>query len=112
MPFMAGFDVCLSAALSDSSPTILIEAMALGLIPMAADIPGVREWLDKDSGYSFSLEKPEELRRVIEQLIVDDDPHQAMKQRNLEEVRSRGIFENNMKRQVELMQSLVKEARS
>ncbi|MBU8932934.1 MAG: glycosyltransferase [candidate division Zixibacteria bacterium] len=112
VPFMAGFDVCLSAAISDSSPTILIEAMALGLIPVAAKIPGVREWLSPDSGYLFNLGKPEELRHVIKKLISDNDPHTTMKQRNLEEVCNRGIFEENMVRQVELMRSLVLETRS
>jgi len=111
VPFMAGFDVCLSAAISDSSPTILVEAMALGLIPVAADIPGVREWLNADSGYLFNLDDSSSLRSVIGNLAKGKDPHKVMRSRNLEKVRQHGIFEDNMSIHIELMRRLVAEVR-
>ncbi|MEA2031431.1 MAG: glycosyltransferase [candidate division Zixibacteria bacterium] len=112
VPFMASFDVCLSAAVSDSSPTILIEAMALGLIPIAADIPGVREWLNSDSGYLFDLNDSSSLQVVINEIVKRADSHENMRHRNLEEVRQRGIFEDNMRLHIELMRQLVSEARA
>ncbi len=104
---MASHDVYLSAARSDSSPVTLIEAMALGLIPVVGDIRGVDEWLTEDAGYRFTIDAPDTLRKTIAGLIDAGDDHATMRQRNLEQVKLRGVFEDNMRRQVELMRDLI-----
>jgi len=104
---MASHDVYLSAALSDSSPVTLIEAMALGLVPVVGDISGVDEWLTEDAGYRFALDSPEALRKAIAGLIGSGDDHAVMRQRNLERVKLRGVFEDNMRRQIDLMRDLI-----
>ena len=108
--FMSGFDVYLSAAMSDSSPVSLIEAMGLGLIPVAADIPGVCEWLTEGSGYRFKQNSVDGLRAVIDRLLSEKDPHEGMRRDNLERVRREAVFEDNVAERVRLMRRLVEDA--
>lgn len=104
--FLAEHDVYLSAALSDSSPASLIEAMALGLIPVAADIPGVREWLTKETGFTFVQNDSESLCSVFHQLIAENDNHETIRRRNLEIVQARGVFEDNVAAQLAVMKDI------
>ncbi|MEA3296654.1 MAG: glycosyltransferase [candidate division Zixibacteria bacterium] len=104
---MAGFDIYLSAARSDSSPVSLIEAMALGLVPVAADIPGIREWLTPDNGYTYREDDENNLRTVISNLHKRSDVCDQMRRSNLDTVRRKAVFENNVAEQIEIMQTLV-----
>jgi glycosyltransferase involved in cell wall biosynthesis len=109
MQFMSQHDVYLSSALSDSSPVSLIESMGLGLIPVAADIPGVREWLAPGSGYLYQSYNAGELRKLIEQLLDrKDEEHVRMRAVNFERVRSEARFERNVADSIAIMRSLVK----
>jgi L-malate glycosyltransferase len=112
LQLMAQHDCYLSAAVSDSSPVSLIEAKALGLIPIAGDIPGVREWLEPESGYRYDLYRGEQLLDVVTRLIDGKDPHQAMRQRNLARVRQEAIFESNIAEILAIMRRLIEERRS
>ena len=107
MQFMSWFDVYLSASLSDSSPISLIEGMALGLIPVAGDIPGVKEWLNPQNGFTFSFSEPKQLEMIISEIISNKNQNAEMHQGNLKEVQKRGIFEENMRKQIELMHQLI-----
>jgi glycosyltransferase involved in cell wall biosynthesis len=106
LKFMSGFDLYLSASRSDSSPVSLIEAMALGLIPIAADIPGVAEWLTPDSGYLFPENDTGSLEHTIEKIIDDADPHESMRQTSLERVETTAIFESSIAEQIKVMKQL------
>ena len=104
---MAQHDVYLSSALSDSSPASLIEAMGLGLLPIAADIPGVREWLcDNQNGYLYEPYNAQALHNIIEQLVTAGDPKEAWRQQNIARVEKEAIFENTIAETIELMQQL------
>ena len=106
MRFMSEFDVYLSAALSDSSPVSLIEAMALGLIPVVAKIPGVAEWT-KDSGdLTFDIDDSSGLKDMISAMINSDDKRMHLRSRNLDRVMTKGMFENNVAARINLMQQL------
>ncbi len=107
--YMSWFDIYLSASLSDSSPISLIEAMALGLIPVAGDIPGVKEWLNPLSGFTYSLKDPKQLENIFCDLINNNIPLTEMRQNNFTEVQKRGIFEKNMTQQIALMRQLIEE---
>ncbi|HWR84029.1 MAG TPA: glycosyltransferase [Candidatus Deferrimicrobium sp.] len=107
LQLMAEHDVYLSASGSDSSPASLIEAMALGLIPVAADIPGVREWLNHESGRLFRQNDESDLRECIIQLLHADDTLSTLRLRNLERVRREAIFEDNVATQIRLMKELL-----
>ena len=112
LKLMAEHDVYLSAAISDSSPVSLIEAMALGLIPVAANIPGVREWLGRKNGYPYELYDAAALQKVIGDIVQLGDSHTGMREKNLELVRSKGIFEENIAETIRLMRNLVNERKA
>jgi len=112
LAFMAEHDIYLSAARSDSSPASLIEAMALGLLPVAADIPGVREWLTSETGFPYPQDDEAALRETILSLIQSADPKADLRRRNLEIVKRRAIFEDNVAVQLAVMRRLVKGDRS
>jgi len=103
LQFEASHDIYLSAALSDSSPASLIEAMGLGLIPVAGDIPGVREWLGPDNGCLFDLSEPDSLCEILTDIAGRDDNHALMRKTNLEKVKRVGIFENNIAETIGIM---------
>jgi glycosyltransferase involved in cell wall biosynthesis len=109
LKLMAEHDVYLSAAISDSSPVSLIEAMALGLIPVAANTPGVREWLGRRNGHPFELYDAAGLQKVIGDIIQGRADHTGVRERNLELVKRKGIFEENIAETIGLMRNLAAE---
>ena len=113
LQFMAQHDLYLSSALSDSSPASLIEAMGLGLLPIAADIPGVREWLcDSKNGYLYEPYNAQALHNIIEQLVVNNDPKLAWREQNAQRVEQEAIFENTVADLIALMHDLRRSRRS
>jgi glycosyltransferase involved in cell wall biosynthesis len=106
MALMAGHDVFLSAALSDSSPASLIEAMALGLVPVCADIRGVREWLTAESGFSFQQNDAGQLRSVISFLAHSQKAFEDLRRRNFERVCEKAVFEGNVREQISIMKDV------
>ena len=106
LKFASRFDLCLSASRSDSSPASLIEAMALGLIPVAAKIRGVKEWLTPETGYLFEQDNAEQLLGTIEKLVSSGDPHTSLRQKNLERVKQEAVFEKNIADQIKIMYQL------
>lgn len=106
MEFMAAHDVYLSSALSDSSPASMIEAMGLGLLPITADIPGVREWLSNDNGFLYEPYNEKALRNIVEWLIRNDDPKDTWRTANLERVKREAVFENNVATMIRIMSDL------
>lgn len=106
LKLMARHDIYLSASSSDSSPVSLIEATALGLVPIAADIEGVKEWLDAQTGFTFKVGDKGSLRNRIEAVLDGSDDFAEMRRRNLERVRERAIFEENVAEQIATMKAL------
>jgi glycosyltransferase involved in cell wall biosynthesis len=104
--FAAQQDVYLSAALSDSSPASLLEAMALGLIPVAGDIPGVREWLTTESGYRFDLADERSLHDCVRGLLEKAQSFENMRQHNLRRIEKKAIFEDNIAETIAIMREL------
>jgi glycosyltransferase involved in cell wall biosynthesis len=107
LKMMSGNDVYLSAALSDSSPVSLIESMALGLIPIVANIPGIQEWSRNSGAFTFTKDSSKDLAANIENVATGDSPHAQMRANNLERVKSKGLFENNVAARINLMRQLV-----
>ncbi|MEW5993391.1 MAG: glycosyltransferase [Candidatus Zixiibacteriota bacterium] len=112
LQFASEHDIYLSAAATDSSPASLIEAMGLGLLPVAADIAGISEWMTAETGYLFQLNDPESLRSVFNTLLRERNPHEGIRRRNLERVKQEAIFEDNIAEQIALMRRLVENRRS
>lgn len=106
LKLMAEHDVYLSASRSDSSPVSLIEAMALGLIPVAANIDGVHEWLTDATGLLFPQDDKTALLNTIKKLVDDDNAYEQMRISNLELVKERAIFEKSMAEQIATMKEM------
>ena len=102
--YMSGFDIYLSASISDSSPVSLLEAMGLGLIPVVAMIEGIDEWISTESGYSFTHNNPMQLTRIIGNLCETGNKHEAMRLANRQTIEERAIFEENMNQQLLMFQ--------
>lgn len=106
LELVSGHDIYLSASRSDSSPVTLIEAMALGLIPVCADIEGVREWLGDRSGFLFGQDERVGLYDLVKRLVSEGQRYEGMRKGNLERVRREAIFERNVARQIDIMRRL------
>ena len=91
-------DIYVSTSLSDSTSVSLLEAMNFGLIPVVIDIPGNREWIgDRKNGFLFPTSNPKALaERII--YLINEFPHWAdFRERNNSIIRSRAVWEDNMK---------------
>lgn len=107
MPLMAEHDIFLSASSSDSSPVSMIEAMGLGLIPVAAKIDGIKEWLSEQNGYMFELNSRTSLRFTIEKLIKEIGSFNNMRIDNHDKVKADAVFEENIKEQHKILISSI-----
>jgi len=96
MMLLSQHDVYLSAASSDSSPASLIEACGVGLAPVCADIPGVREWINDESGFTFEPQNDLSLRQAVDRICESTDHLTSMRTRNRERVKREAVFENNV----------------
>jgi glycosyltransferase involved in cell wall biosynthesis len=103
--FLAGFDFFLSAALSDSSPASLLEAMGAGLFPIVGDIPGVREWVDNNNCLLFNPSDPESLRDAFARIPQDTEKFESILRANHEKVKKEALFTHNMKETVRILES-------
>lgn len=107
LKLMSEHDVYLSASLSDSSPVSLIESMALGLIPVVADIPGVKEWAENGRSFRFAKDNPEDLALIIKDIATNDNSYAEMRHNNLARVKDKALFENNVRARIDLMKSIL-----
>ncbi len=106
LSFMSEHDVYLSAAKSDSSPVSLIEAMALGLIPIAADIPGVREWLSNENGFLYGQDDKSGLNEILLNICSAQNYYEKIRNSNLLKVKERAMFEINVAERINIMKRL------
>lgn len=108
--FMSGFDVYLSATFIDSSPASLLEAMAAGLFPVICDFPGVREWVDEKTALLFNMGSHESLRDAVDRLLhMPVDVDQILVNNN-QTIREKALFSKNIKKTVDIMERLIKNA--
>jgi glycosyltransferase involved in cell wall biosynthesis len=91
-------DIYVSTSLSDSTSVSLLEAMAFGLIPVVTDIPGNREWIrEGENGFLFPKSDHRTLAERIVGVINELDDWIKIRDRNASVIRSRAIWEDNMK---------------
>lgn len=106
--FMAEHDVYLSNAAHDSSPVSLIEAMALGLIPIVSEVPGIDEWINSQRGYLFPGTDSDRLRSIVSSLLSSDIDFNSWRRANHEIVKERGIFEKNISIHIDVIKLVLK----
>nr|MBN2277523.1 glycosyltransferase [candidate division Zixibacteria bacterium] len=100
--FLADHDIYLSASLSDSSPASLIEAMGCGMLPIVADIPGIRDWAISSNSILYDPHRPETLDETIDRL-----PHLELEPiliTNHAKVAREAIWVNNIRATIEIME--------
>ncbi len=105
--FLSGFDVYLSAALSDSSPASLIEVMAAGLFPVVGNIDGVRDWADDKSALMFDVSSAKSLKQQFDRLLSGQIEIGNILQGNRKKAERRGRFEETIEIAIKTMQDLV-----
>jgi glycosyltransferase involved in cell wall biosynthesis len=105
--YISGFDIYLSASLSDSSPVSLIEAMAAGLLPIVGDIPGVREWIDRESGILFDPKESGTLIGAFRQALHPEIDLERILTSNHARVKERAVFAENVKRTIGIFQKVI-----
>lgn len=106
LSFMSNHDLFLSASKSDSSPVSLIEAMALGLIPVVASYPGVED-LIKDNEFLFEQNRHDSLLDVINNILSFKSKLEDVRYRNLQFVKENAIFRKNIEQHLELFLELI-----
>jgi glycosyltransferase involved in cell wall biosynthesis len=105
--FISGFDIYLSASLSDSSPASLIEAMAAGLLPVVGDIPGVREWVDGENGFLFDPRVGRTLADTIVKALHVETDREKILASNHARAREMAVFEENVSHTIEIFRKVI-----
>ena len=90
-------DLYLSTSLSDSASIALLEAMAVGLLPIVSDIAGNREWItDGVNGFLVDPHDPDALAAAITLALRRVDWRREVGQQNKEIVKRRALRRNQM----------------
>jgi glycosyltransferase involved in cell wall biosynthesis len=106
---MAAADVYVSVAESDGVSIALLEALALGCLPVVSDIPANRCWVrDGENGVLVPID-PRGIAEGIERAVSLD--RAAVRRTNLELVRADGDRSRNLARCEALLEQLVASAR-
>jgi glycosyltransferase involved in cell wall biosynthesis len=83
---------------SDGTSVTLLEAMAAGAYPVVSDIVSNGEWIDRSGGELVPVGNVPELAAAIVRGLTQSDRRERAATRNLDIVRSRGLWEQNMRR--------------
>ena len=78
------------------------------MVPVAPNIPGVKEWLGVGHGFVYDLFNEEMLREKIRGIILSKDGFDEMRRSNLERIKRTAVFEENIGRVVAEMRALVR----
>jgi glycosyltransferase involved in cell wall biosynthesis len=105
--FLNGFDLYLSAALSDSSPSSLLDAMGTGLLPIVSDIQGVRDWINNENAVLFDPRAKGSLKAALEKVLNKEINIEEILRRNHELVDKKGRFTANIEQTIEIMRRMI-----
>lgn len=72
-----------SVSIHDGTPNSLLEAMAIGCLPVCGNIESIREWIvNGENGLLVDPSDPTDLATAILRSIEDDDLHRSAAKRN------------------------------
>lgn len=90
-------DLFVSCSSSDGTSVSLLEAMAVGCVPIVTDLPGNREWIEHEvNGLTFPVGDAERLAQAILQAANKRSWWKEVRQRNRQIIVDRALWENNM----------------
>ena len=102
-------DVFLSISLIDSFPQSVLEAMAMGLIPVVGDIPPLHGYLENNHNAYFV--KPDDVSEIADGIVnalkIDESTRRLFIQRNLHLVNEKADFNKEMEKMERLYYQLV-----
>jgi len=79
----------------DGTPNTLLEAMALGCLPVCGDIESIREWIEPGvNGALVPPGDPEAVAGAINQILANPDEYTRWRQKNIELMKARADREN------------------
>jgi len=109
MPYYFGLaDVYVSPSISDTNHVSLTEAMACGVFPVVTDIPANRSWIVNGvNGLLVPVGNPEALGMKIAEAIERKDLREDAIAKNLDIIRSRALWEDNIKKLEGLYEKLI-----
>ncbi len=100
--------VYVSVSRSDSTSVSLLEAMACGVPPVVTDIPANREWIkDGENGFLVPPDSPRALADAVVKTALDRETSGGFSRINIELVRKKGLWKENMERVERAFQDLV-----
>lgn len=87
--------IMVSISEHDGTPNTLLEAMALGCLPVCGDIESIREWIEPGvNGAMVPPGDPEAVAAAINQLLADPDRYARWRQINIELMKTRTDRQN------------------
>ena len=97
--YLRGASVYVSTALSDGASVSLLEAMACGTFPVAADIPANREWIEEGkNGLLFPPGDADALAEKIEKCLKDSALRAEARETNIGLIRERAQWSSNVEK--------------
>lgn len=98
---------------SDGTPMSLLEGMACGCVPIASDLPSLREWItDGVNGFLVEPRDEEAVANALLTVLADEDRRRSMRESNLTLVRERASHRGNMELAERLCQGIVETERA
>lgn len=110
---MSAFDVFVLSSLYEGLPTVIMEAMAMGIPPVATRVGGTPEIISEGvDGFLVRPMAPEEIARKVLALLRDDSLRQAMSERGRRKVRELFDIRRRVREVEEVYQQLLVRHRS
>lgn len=112
--WMSAADVFVLPSLSEGQPTVIMEAMALGLPTIATDIPGTRELIyDGETGFLFPPQDAEGLAACIQRFIDHEDLKEKMSMRGRLFIQRNGLTSTHVaQKHIEIYLALLRERKA
>jgi glycosyltransferase involved in cell wall biosynthesis len=113
MPKILGCgDVYVSFSSYDGIPNSVLEAMACGLVPIVADLPQLREWIeDGVDGYVLPQNNTQALASIVSHLYQHREQLPNMAAQCVEKIQKRGSYEACSEQTRRLVESIARKCR-
>jgi glycosyltransferase involved in cell wall biosynthesis len=110
MPNILGCgDVYVSFSSYDGIPNSVLEAMACGLVPIVADLPQLREWIEHGvDGYIVAQHHTNRLASLLSHLYQDRQALPAMSALCVEKIQTRASYDDCSKQTRKVLQQLAR----